>query len=112
MIDIFEELGKAFKEDPFDLEKQLSNMGISFRGYTIYITLCKDDKHKVTPEDVVNYYVGQAGNLSSGCRTLADITGDWRQINDLAKECLEIYKIIKRKELELHLHKHGMELKK
>ena len=112
MKDIFDELGKVRHEDPFELENQLRDMGITFRGYTIYVTLLKDDKHKITPKDVVNYYVHQAGNLSSGCRTLSDINGDWRQIDELAKECLEIYKVIKKKELETELSKHGMELKK
>jgi hypothetical protein len=109
MKDVFEILGKAFHIDEFDLEKSLSKMGISFRGYVIYVKLWKNDKRRVTPEDVVNYYIHEAGNLSSGCRTLAGITGDWRPIDELAKQCLNIYKVIKKDELRKIARKNGLE---
>jgi hypothetical protein len=112
MKNVYEILSGAFHEDEFELEEQFSNMGLSFRGYTIYVTLWKDDKHRVTPKDVIEYYAYEARNLSSGCRTLAGIIGDWRPIDALAKQCLNIYKVLKRPELQKEARKHGMELKK
>ncbi len=38
----------------------------------------------VTLADVAEYYDAQARNLTSGCRTLAGLTGDWLQIDQLA----------------------------
>ena len=112
MKNVYEILEQAFHEDEFELEEQLSNMGISFRGYTIYVTLCKDDKHRVTPKDVADYFAFQAQNMSSGIRTLGTISGDWRCIDELAKQCLSIYKVVKRKDLVREAHKHNMELKR
>jgi len=49
-------------------------------------------EHIVTIADVAKYYAHEAGNLLSGCRKLGAIVGDWRNIDALAKECLEIFK--------------------
>ena len=111
MLNMYEKLSKSFGMDELELEEQLNNMGISFRGYTIHVRLWKDDKHVVTPKDVIEYYAHEAGNISSGCRTLAGMTGDWRPIDTLAKTCLNIYKVVKRKDLVKEARKHNMELK-
>ena len=50
------------------------------------------DEHIVTIADVARYYAHEAGNLLSGCRKLGRIVGDWRNIDALAKECLDIFK--------------------
>jgi len=50
------------------------------------------DEHIVIIADVAEYYAYEAGNLLSGFRTLGAIVGDWRNIDALAKECLEIFK--------------------
>lgn len=50
------------------------------------------NEHTITIKDVAEYYAYEAGNLLSGCRTLGSITGDWRNIDAIAKECLEIFK--------------------
>jgi len=52
------------------------------------------NEHKITIEDVVEYYATQATNITSGCRTIGTVSGDWRNIDYLAKECLEIFKAI------------------
>ena len=49
---------------------------------------------KVTIGDLARYYAHEACNITSGCRTIGDLTGDWRQIDSLAKECLEWFKYI------------------
>ena len=49
---------------------------------------------KVTIRDVVIYYAHDAKDIYSGCRTLAGITGDWRPIDQLARECLEWFKFV------------------
>ena len=46
----------------------------------------------ITLADVAEYYATQARNLTSGCRTLAGLTGDWRQIDGLASMALEWFK--------------------
>jgi len=50
------------------------------------------DEHIVTMTDVAGYYAYEAGNIVSGCRKLGAIVGDWRPIDRMAKECLEIFK--------------------
>ena len=67
----------------------------------------------ITVKDVVNYYnqgnpMGCGG--MSGCRALSNFTSDWRMIDNMAKECLEIFKIINRKSLEKEGEKLGMTL--
>lgn len=52
------------------------------------------DEHIVTMADVAEYYAYEAGNIVSGCRKLGAIIGDWRPIDRMAKECLEIFKCI------------------
>ncbi len=52
------------------------------------------NEHEITIEDVVRYYATQATNITSGCRTISTVSGDWRNIDYLAKECLEIFKTI------------------
>jgi len=52
------------------------------------------NEHIVPIGDVAEYYAYEAGNLLSGCRKLGSITGDWRNIDALAKECLEIFKCV------------------
>ena len=70
-------------------------------------------KIKVTPKDVINYY-RQDNSMGcsslSGCRTLSTFTTDWRMVDSMAKECLEIFKIINREALAKEGKKFGMEL--
>ena len=54
----------------------------------------ESNEHKITIEDVAKYYATQANDISSGCRTISTISGDWRNIDYLAKQCLEIFKAI------------------
>ena len=45
-------------------------------------------------KDLAVYYAHDAKNIYSGRRTLAGITGDWRPIDQLARECLEWFKFV------------------
>jgi len=65
----------------------------------------------VTPADVIQYYDKEARNITSGARTLAGHTGDWRPIDAIAKESLEVFKVLNRNELERLGKKRGMTLK-
>ncbi len=47
---------------------------------------------RITPDDVAEFYARQAGNLLSGCRTLAGLTGDWRPVSELAQAALGWFK--------------------
>jgi hypothetical protein len=112
MKDINSMLEKAFGMDSEELEDSLQRMCITFRGYTIYVQIGRNNKMRVGVEDVIQYYKHEAGNIYSGCRTLAKLSGDWRPIDELAKTCLNIYKVIKRPELEKIANKNGMQLKR
>ena len=65
----------------------------------------------VNVKDVIFYYYRDARNISSGIRTLAGYSGDWRGVDGLAKMCLEVFKIINRSGLEKEGKKFEMELK-
>lgn len=62
---------------------------------------------KVTAKDVVKYYGTQVRSMS-GCRTLAGFSGDWRYIDYLAQECLDIFKQSCRTTLVREAKKYGM----
>lgn len=65
----------------------------------------------ISVKDVIFYYYRDARNISSGIRTLAGYSGDWRGVDSLAKTCLEVFKIINRSALEREGKRFGMELK-
>lgn len=48
----------------------------------------------ITMDDVARYYAEEARNLSSGCRTLARMTADWRYVDRLAAMALHWFKQI------------------
>lgn len=71
-----------------------------------------DDKvypTKITLTDVVEYYRTQANNLSSGIRSIAGFSGDWRHIDNVAKECLAWFKYVNVKQLRRQSRKVGLE---
>jgi hypothetical protein len=47
---------------------------------------------RITLDNLAEFFSTQACNLSSGCRTLAGLTGDWRPISELANLCLDWFK--------------------
>jgi len=49
-------------------------------------------KHDVTFKNVIDYFSN--GHGFSGLRQLGDVSGDWRQIDELARQCIEIFKIL------------------
>lgn len=63
---------------------------------------------KITVKHVVKYYRDQARNITSGCRTLAGYTGDWRPVDRLAKECLEWFKLVNIEALRRTSKKYGL----
>lgn len=68
----------------------------------------------ITPKDVINYYkptnpMGASG--MSGARTLAGFSTDWRMVDNMAKESLEIFKVINKEALQKEGKKFGMELR-
>ena len=65
----------------------------------------------VSVKDVIFYYYRDARNITSGIRTLAGYSGDWRGVDGMAKMCLEVFKIISRPALEKESQKFGMELR-
>ncbi|MCU0705582.1 MAG: hypothetical protein MUF18_16530 [Fimbriiglobus sp.] len=66
-------------------------------GKSVLVVRCGDgfggqQTIRVTPDDVAEFFATQATNLSSGCRTLAGLTGDWRGVSELAQACLDWFK--------------------
>lgn len=66
-------------------------------GKTFLVIRCGDvfgDERliRITPDAIAEFYASQAGNLLSGCRTLAGLTGDWRPVSELAKAALDWFK--------------------
>src|SRR5689334_4116465 len=66
-------------------------------GKTFLILNCADvfgegQTIKVTLDNLAEFFATQACNLSSGCRTLAGLTGDWRPISEVANLCLTWFK--------------------
>ena len=49
---------------------------------------------KVTIADAVRYYKSDARNITSGIRTLAGFSSDWRGIDQLAQECLAWFEFV------------------
>ena len=68
-------------------------------------------KHRVTISDVIQYYLVDARNITSGCRSLGSILGDWRPIDNLTKTVLEIFKEINPEELKAEGERNGMTLR-
>lgn len=66
---------------------------------------------KITTEDVVMYYAYEAPNITSGCRTLAGYTSDWRGIDNLACECFDWFKYVNSESLRRIGRKYGLEPK-
>ena len=46
---------------------------------------------RIGVDEVAKYYAEEAPNITSGCRTLAGYTGDWRNIDQLAGACLATF---------------------
>jgi len=65
----------------------------------------------ITPKDVIKYYATQAGNICSGIRCIAGFCSDWRMVDNMAKEALEIFKTINKPALRKYAKQYGMELK-
>lgn len=66
---------------------------------------------KITIPDIAEYYASEACNIVSGCRTLAGITGDWRLIDGLARECLGWFKAVHVMGMRKAARKRGLEPK-
>lgn len=49
---------------------------------------------KITPGNLAEFFATEAGNLSSGIRTLAGLHGDWRPISNLADIALDWFKTV------------------
>jgi hypothetical protein len=68
--------------------------GKSFRVLWCGDVFGDDQTIRVTPDDVAEFFATQARNLTSGCRTLAGLTGDWRSISELAQAALDWFKFV------------------
>ena len=65
---------------------------------------------RVRIADVARYFKTEARSMS-GCRTLAGITGDWRNIDYIAQDCLGYFKEVSVEALRRAARREGMEPK-
>lgn len=63
----------------------------------------------ITLDDVAQYYAVEARNLSSGCRTLAGLAGDWRYVDGLASLALGWFKRVNVQEMLAAAKRHGIQ---
>ena len=70
----------------------------------------EQDTVTITPDDLAQYYATE-GHSTSGCRTLAGHTGDWRKIDHLASIALEWFKRVNRSAMRIAGRRHGLEAK-
>lgn len=76
------------------------------RCFTIF-----DEQTTVTIslDDLARYYAVEARNLSSGCRTLAGLTGDWRYIDGLASLALMWFRRVNENGMRTAARRHGIQ---
>jgi len=77
-----------------DIPGYILNAGKTFITLRAGSDVFGDRDVKITMDDVADYYLIEAANITSGCRTLAGITGDWRPIDMMTRECLEWFKAV------------------
>ena len=87
------------KTDSTDDAKRAVGHFVQRAGKTFLVLRCGDvfgeeRSVRVTPDDVAEFFATQARKLTSGCRTLAGLTGDWRSISELAQACLGWFKSV------------------
>jgi len=103
-IDYLDKLEKFYG---WDIPEYVLEAGKSFTKIKVSDWRGEQDL-KVTVKDVIEYYHYEAGNITSGCRTLAGYTGDWRPVDRLAKECLGWFKFVNIEELRREAKKQGL----
>lgn len=103
-IDYFDKLDEFYQGD---IPEYILKAGKTFIKIKVSDWRGEQDL-RVTLKNVVNYYYYGARNITSGCRTLAGYTSDWRPIDTLAKECLEWFKFINIEELRTISRKYGL----
>ena len=64
---------------------------------------------RITPDNLAEFFATQANNLSSGCRTLSGLTGDWRPISELANAALSWFKHVNPEAMRRAGRKAGLE---
>ena len=87
------------KTDHSDDAKRTVGEFVQRAGKTFLVLRCGDvfgDERtiRLTPEDVAEFFSTQERKLTSGCRTLAGLTGDWRSISELAQAVLDWFKCV------------------
>lgn len=103
-IDYFDKLAEFYQGD---IPEYVLRAGKSFIKIRVS-DWQRDQDLKITTENVTEYYAYGARNITSGCRTLAGYTSDWRPIDSLAKECLEWFKLVNIEELRRISKKYGL----
>jgi hypothetical protein len=94
-----------------DIPGYILNAGKTFITLRAGSDVFGDRDVKITMDDVADYYLIEAANITSGCRTLAGITGDWRPIDMMARECLEWFTAVNITGMRRTVNKRGLKLK-
>jgi hypothetical protein len=106
-VDYYEKLDELYCGDVPDYVTGAGKTYIIFNASDVFDNVAK---RKITLKDVIRYYAYEAPSFKS-LRTLGSIPGDWRAIDNMAKECLEYFKLVNKDALKTESRKYGMELK-
>lgn len=87
------------------LEINESSIKIAYEGM-----FEEEGKATITIDDVCRYFAYEARNLSSGCRVLGPIQGDWRFVDNIAQEMHELLKFCIPDEYREHVNTNYSEI--
>lgn len=86
----------------------INNIGKTWVSINIEDPLGEYKLVRIHISDIMDYYKNQAPNISSGMRSIAGVYGDWRMIDNLAREIHELFKCINIKECRKEAKRHGL----
>ncbi len=92
----FDQIDKLFEDQLPEYFEIVNTNKIRVKTDQSFLRGTKDNWHNITFDDILKYFSYEVNSMS-GLRQLGTIAGDWRNINDLAEQCIEIFKILKPK---------------
>ncbi len=95
----YEQIEKLYDYEIPDYIEIISPNKIKIKTDQSFLRGTNDNWHIVLFTDIVRYYTYEVHSMS-GLRTLGTISGDWRNIDELAEQCIEIFKLINPKEFK------------
>lgn len=95
----YEQVEEFFNHEIPEYLEIVNSEKIKIKTDSPFLRGTSDNWHIVLFNDVIRYFTYEV-NSQSGLRSLGTIGGDWRLIDDLADQCVEIFKIINPKKFK------------